>query len=330
VGVILPDTTSSTRYTLYDAPLLKQALSAAGITPDVQNSQGATSKQASIAQSMIGESAKAIILDSIDQTSGASIEQQADQAGVKVIDYDRVNLGGTAPYYVSFDNEEVGKLQAQSMVDCLTQDGVTNPKIIMMDGGTDVDNNAVLFKAGAHSVLDPLQSQGKLQIVQEAVVKGWDVNQAAPTFTQALTAAGGQVDGVLAANDDIANAVIGVLKQSGLNGHVVVTGQDSGVEGLQNIITGQQSMTVFKNVKFEANAAAQLAIALASGKSPSDAGLTMSKFDDPKDPSHNIQALLLPTQVITQANISDVIKAGALTKAQICKGIESDCSALGI
>jgi D-xylose transport system substrate-binding protein len=231
---------------------------------------------------------------------------------------------------VSFDNEEVGKLQAQTMVDCLNQDGVTDPKIIMMDGGKDVDNNAVLFAKGAHEVLDPLQAQGKLKIVSEAVVKGWDVNQAAPTFTQALTAAGGQIDAVLAANDDIANAVIGVLKGSGLNGHVVVTGQDSGVEGLQNIITGQQSMTVFKNVKYEAAAAAQLAIALIAGKSPSAAGLTLSKFDDPKSPSHNLQALLLPPQVITQANVEDVIKAGALTAAQVCKGIQSDCTSLGI
>jgi D-xylose transport system substrate-binding protein len=156
------------------------------------------------------------------------------------------------------------------------------------------------------------------------------VANAAPTFTQALTAAGGKVDGVLAANDDIANAVIGVLKQSGLNGHVVVTGQDSGVEGLQNIITGQQSMTIFKNVKLEAQAAAQLAIALIGGKDPSSAGLTLTKFNDPQSPSHNLKALLLPAQVITQANVMDVVKAGALTVADICKGIESQCSAAGV
>src|SRR4029453_12838829 len=143
---------------------------------------------------------------------------------------------------------------------------------------------------------------GKATIVQEATVKGWDIEQAAPTFQQALTAAGGPVDGGVAANDDIANAVIGVLKNSGLNGHVVVTGQDAGVEGLQNIITGQQSMTVFKNVTLEAHAAAQLAIVLAQGKDPADAGLTLSPFDDPEAPDHNLQALLLPAQVITQAN----------------------------
>jgi D-xylose transport system substrate-binding protein len=330
VGVILPDTTSSTRYTLYDKPLLQKALSGAGITPDIQNAGGSTARFQSIAQSMIGEGVKVLIIDSIDATSGAAVERQAAQAGIKVIDYDRVNLGGSAQYYVSFDNEEVGKLQGQTLVDCLNASGASNPQIIEMAGGKDVDNNAILFAKGANSVLQAQQSQGKLKILSESVVKGWTIANAAPTFTQALTAAGGKVDGVLAANDDIANAVIGVLKSNGLAGHVAITGQDSGVVGLQNIITGQQSMTIFKNVKLEAAAAAALTIALISGKSPSAAGLTLSKFDDPKAPKHNLQALLLPAQVITQANIMDVVNAGALTVADICKGIESQCSSLGV
>jgi D-xylose transport system substrate-binding protein len=330
VGVILPDTTSSTRYTLYDQPLLQKALSDAGVTPDIQNAGGSTARFQQIAQSMLGSGVKVLIIDSIDATSGAAVEQLASAAGVKVIDYDRVNLGGTAQYYVSFDNEDVGKLQAQTLVDCLNANGTKNPQIIAMDGGTDVDNNAVLFASGAQSVLKPLASSGKLKVVSESVVKGWVTANAAPTFTQALTAAGGKVDGVLAANDDIANAVVGVLKQSGLNGRVPVTGQDAGVNGLQNIVTGQQSMTIFKNVKLEAQAAAQLAIALISGQDPSAAGLTLTPFADPKASGHNLQALLLPAQVITQANIKDVIDAGALTAADICKGIESDCTKLGV
>ncbi len=123
-----------------------------------------------------------------------------------------------------------------------------------MNGGTDVDNNAVLFQKGAHAVLDPLADEGKLTIEQEATVKGWDVENAAPAFNQALTASNGEVQGVLAANDDIAGAVIGVLKNQGLDGHVVVTGQDAGIAGVQNIITGKQSMTIFKDVSLEANA----------------------------------------------------------------------------
>jgi D-xylose transport system substrate-binding protein len=330
VGVILPDTTSSTRYTLYDKPLLQKALSAAGITPDIQNAQGDKNKFASIAQNMIGEGVKVLIIDSIDAASGAGVEKQAAAAGVKVIDYDRVNLGGTAPYYVSFDNEDVGKLQAQTLVDCLNAQKVKKPKIIMMNGGTDVDNNAVLFSKGAHEVLDPLADSGKLSIDQEATVKGWKVENAAPAFTQALTASGGKVDGVVAANDDIANAVIGVLKNQGLDGHVVITGQDSGVEGLQNIVNGKQSMTVFKDVKLEAQAAAQLAIALIGGKDPSSAGLELSPFEDPQAAGHKLTALLLPAQVITQANLKDVVDAGALTQADICKGIEDACSKVGL
>jgi D-xylose transport system substrate-binding protein len=231
VGVILPDTTSSTRYELYDKPLLEKALTDAGITADVQNAQGDKNKFASIAQSMIGDGSKVLIIDSIDAASGAGVEALADAAGVQVIDYDRVNLGGTAPYYVSFDNEDVGKLQAQTLVDCLDAQGVDKPKIIMMNGGTDVDNNAVLFQKGAHEVFDPLVASGDLEIAEEATVKGWKTENAAPAFTQALTASGSDIQGVLAANDDIANAVIGVLKNEGADGKVVVTGQDASVEG---------------------------------------------------------------------------------------------------
>jgi D-xylose transport system substrate-binding protein len=329
VGVILPDTTSSTRYTLYDAPLLQKAFDAAGIKSDIQNAQGSTANFTQIAQSMIGEGVKVLIIDSIDQTSGAAVEQEAAAAGIQVIDYDRVNLGGHAAYYVSFDNLEVGVLQGQALVDCLNQSGVSNPKIIMEDGGTDVDNNAVLFAQGARSVLQPLQQQGKLTVESEVVDKGWDIANAAPVFSQALTAAGGSVDGVVAANDDIANAVIGVLQQNGLVGHVQVTGQDAQVEGLQNILKGQQSMTIFKNITYEADAAAKLAIALISGQSPSSLGLTFSSQQiDPSNPG--LQSVLLPPQVITYSNVEDVITAGALTAAQVCSGLETQCAQAGI
>src|SRR4051794_18382286 len=330
VGVILPDTTSSTRYVQYDAPLLTKALKDAGITPDVQNAQGDKNKFAAIAQNMIGEGVKVLIIDSIDAASGAGVEQAAQKAGVKVIDYDRVNLGGSAPYYVSFDNEDVGKLQAQTLVDCLDAQSVSDPNIIMMNGGTDVDNNAVLFQKGAHSVFDPLQSDGKLKIAQEATIKGWKVENAAPAFSQAFTAAGSDVQGILAANDSIAGAVIGVLKQQGADGKVALTGQDASIEGVQNVVTGKQSMTIFKDVTLEANAAANLAISLIAGTDPAQAGMTLAPFQDPQAPDHKLQALLLPAQVITQANVQDVIDAGALTAADICKGIESDCSKLGI
>ena len=329
VGVILPDTTSSTRYTLYDAPLLKKAFDAAGIQSDIQNAQGSTARQSQIAQSMIGEGVKVLLLDSIDQSSGAAVEQQATAAGVKVIDYDRVNTGGSAAYYVSFDNQEVGVLQGQTLVDCLNQNGAKNPSIIEMDGGTDVDNNAVLFAKGYNSVLKPLAEKNKLSIASETVVKGWKTANAAPAFNQALTAAGGNVQGVVAANDDIANAVIGVLQQNGLAGHVVITGQDAQVEGLQNILKGVQSMTVFKDVSLEATAAAKLAIALISGQDPSSMGIAFSDQQiDPKNTS--LKSLLLPPKVITYSNVEDVITAGALKASEVCNGIQSECDKAGV
>jgi len=227
VGVILPDTTSSTRYTEFDAPLLTKAFQAAGIKSDVQNAGGDKSKFASIAQAMIGEGVKVLLIDSIDAPSGAAVEASAKTAGVKVIDYDRVNLGGSADYYVSFDNEKIGELQAQGLIAGLKADNAPSPaQVIEMDGGTDVDNNAVLFKQGAQKIL---KADPSIKVVSDVVVKGWTVSLAAPAFTQALTANGGKVDGVYAANDDIANAVIGVLKTKGLNGKIPVTGQDSGV-----------------------------------------------------------------------------------------------------
>ena len=115
---------------------------------------------------MIGEGVKVLIIDSINATSGAAVEKQATDAGIKVIDYDRVNLGGTAQYYVSFDNEDVGKLQGQTLVDCLNASNAKNPQIIEMAGGKDVDNNAILFAKGANAIIDPLNNAGKLKIAR--------------------------------------------------------------------------------------------------------------------------------------------------------------------
>jgi D-xylose transport system substrate-binding protein len=325
VGVILPDTTSSTRYTEFDAPLLTKAFTAAGIKADIQNAGGSTTKFASLAQGMIGEGVKVLIIDSIDPTSGAAVEAQAKTAGVKVIDYDRVNSGGSADYYVSFDNEKVGELQGQGLLDCLKAANAPSPaQVIEMDGGTDTDNNAVLFKQGAQKIL---KASSAVKIVSDSVVKGWDVSLAAPAFTQALTANGGKVDGVYAANDDIANAVIGVLKSKGLAGKVLLTGQDAGVEGLQNILRGDQCMTIFKPYAGEAAATSQLAIALIKGSDPSSAGVTLTPFTVG---GRTLQADLLTATVVTKANVSDVVKSGQVTAAALCSGIQSACTAAGI
>jgi len=323
VGVILPDTTTSNRYTLYDEPLLKAAFAAAGVSAVIQNAHGSASTFVSDAQAMITQGVKVLLIDPADPATGISVEQLAKTNGVKVIDYDRVNLGGSADYYVSFDNEKVGELQGQGLLDCLTAAGHgTDPNIIQLNGGTDIDNNAVLFKKGAHTVLDAKGIKPKVEID----VKGWDNTVAATDFQQAYTQ-DPNVQGVLAANDGIAAAAIATLKQHNLK--IPVTGQDATIQGLQYILTGEQCLTIFKDVKQEAEAASKLAIALAKGQDPASAGVTFSDFADPKN-NRTIKAVLLTPTVITKTNVQDVITAGALTKAEICKGIEAACTAAGI
>lgn len=325
VGVILPDTTSSARYTQYDAPLLKKAFDDAGVKADIQNAQGDNAKFVSIAQSMISEGVKVLLIDPADPQTGISVETAAKAAGIAVIDYDRVNLGGSAGYYVSFDNVSVGKLQGQGLLDCLGNK--TGAQIIMLNGGTDIDNNAVEFKKGAHQVLDPAAASGKIKIAQEVDVSKWDNTTAATDFQQLLTKNKGKVDGVLAANDGIGGAAIGVLKSKNLK--VPVTGQDASIQGLQYILSGDQCMTVFKDVSKEADAASKLAIALAKGDTAGADALATGTMQDTKA-NRTIKTLLLVPDAITKANINTVITAGAVTKADLCKGVEALCTAAGI
>lgn len=328
VGVILPDTTSSARYTQYDAPLLTKAFKDAGIKADVQNAQGDNAKFVSIAQSMISQGVKVLLIDPADPKTGISVETAAKAAGIKVIDYDRVNLGGSAEYYVSFDNPSVGKLQAQGLLDCLKAGGKTSgAQVIMLNGGTDIDNNAVEFKRGAHEVLDAAAKAGTIKIAQEVDVSKWDNATAATDFQQLLTKNGGKVDGVLAANDGIAGAAIGVLKSKNLK--VPVTGQDASIQGLQYVLTGDQCMTVFKDVSKEAEAASKLAIALVKGDTAAAAALATATLKDTEGNRDIPYVSLVPTP-ITKDNVKDVVTAGAVTAAELCKGVEAACKAAGI
>jgi D-xylose transport system substrate-binding protein len=322
VGVILPDETSSPRYITYDKPLLQQAFSAAGITADIQNAQGDKTKFATIADSMIQEGVQVLIVDGLDSPSAAAVQQKAKAAGIKTIDYDRLTLGGSADYYVSFDNTAVGKLQGEGLVACL--DGKTDAKIIELNGSPD-DNNATLFKNGYDSVLTPKYASGWKKAGDQSV-PGWDKDKAVTIFQQMFTAAGGKVDGVLAANDTLGNAAITILKQNGLK--IPVTGQDASIQGLQNILAGEQCMTVFKDVKLEAQAAAKLAITLIKGQDAASAGATATAKDTTGN--RDVPSVLLTPVAITKANVKTVTDTGEVKVADVCKGYAAACKAAGI
>ena len=245
VGVILPDTTTSARYVAFDAPMLTDALKAQGLTPIVENAQGDVQRFAQLTDSMISQGVKVLIIDSIDPASGAAAEQKAQSQGIPVIDYDRINLGGTAKYYVSFDNTQVGHLQAQALSDALK--GKTGSQIISVEGSP-TDNNATQVINGQKQVDAALFSSGAWVDKGNQRINNWDNQLAGTTFEQLLTANGTKVDGVLVANDGMAGAVITVLQKYGLAGKVPVTGQDASAAGLQAILAGDQYSTVFKPI----------------------------------------------------------------------------------
>lgn len=317
VGVILPDTKSSARWASFDAPLLKKAFDAAGIASDIQNAQGSATQMATIADQMLAGGVTVLAIVNLDSASGAAIEAKAAKAGVKTLDYDRLTLGGSASAYVSFDNTKVGELQGQGLATCM---GAGTKNIIYLDGSP-TDNNATLFAAGAHSVLDKITTYKK---VGEQAVKDWDNAVAATDFEQLFTAAGGKVDGVLAANDGLGNAAISILKKNKLT--IPVTGQDATAQGLQNILDGTQCMTVYKAVDKEANGLAAAAVALAKGGKPATTG-TVTDTTTKKD----VPAVLLTPEAITKANIKTVLAGGLVTYKDLCTAAYvAKCTAAGI
>lgn len=322
VAVLLPDSKSSVRWETVDRPSLESAFKAAGVEATIQNAEGDKSTQQQQAEQAITNGAKVLLLVNLDSGSGAAIEANAKSQGVKVIDYDRLTLKGDADYYVSFDNEAVGKLQGQGLVDCV---GDKKGAKIAVLNGSPTDNNATLFANGYNSVLKPKFADGTFTKIDDQSVPDWDNQKALTIFEQMLQKSGNKVDGVLAANDGLGNAAISALKQRKL-AQVPVTGQDATLEGIQNIVNGDQCMSVYKAVKKEADAAAKLAIALAKGETPAD------KTSPINNETKDVPSILLEPVTVTKDNIKDYLgEPDFPTKEDICAGkVASKCTELGL
>jgi D-xylose transport system substrate-binding protein len=325
VGVLLPDSKSSVRWESFDRPQLEAAFKKAGVPVEIQNAQGDKSTQQQQAEQMITNGAKVLLLVNLDSGSGAAIEANAKSRGVKVIDYDRLTLKGSAAYYVSFDNVGVGKLQGQGLVDCLTAQKATKPIVAELNGSP-TDNNATLFAQGYNSVLNPKFASGEYVKGPNQSVPDWDNQQALTIFEQMLQKQNNNIQGVLAANDGLGNSVISALKARKLK-QIPVTGQDATPEGIQNILSGDQCMTVYKAVKLEADAASKLATALAKDEQP-PAGLVNGTTDDG---ARKVPSVLLTPQSITKDNVKVVFDDGFLKASEVCVGkYASLCTQAGI
>jgi D-xylose transport system substrate-binding protein len=314
IGVILPDTTSSQRWKTDDPKFLKAAFEAKGVQADIENANGDKTQFVSIGEKMIASGVKVLIVVSLDATSGKTVLDKANAAGIPTIDYDRQTLNGGAKYYVSFNNVTVGQLQGQGLVKCLSTHTYAKAPIVADLNGSPTDNNASQFKTGYESVLQPKYDAGTYRKGPDQSVDDWNAPAGGIIFQQMMDQTNNQIDGVLAANDGLAGAAISVLRHNKLNGKVPVTGQDATVAGLQNILIGDQCMTVYKPIKEEADAAADLAFQLYKG----DKNVKLS--DRVKDPESGvyIQSKLLTPIAITKSNIGRVISDGFVKRSEIC------------
>ena len=315
IALLLPET-KTTRYETFDKPYFEAAVKAACADCEVlySNANQDAAKQQQQAEAALTQGANVLVLDPVDGKAAASVVASAKASGVPVVAYDRFIDG--ADYYVSFDNETVGKTQASTLVDIMKKNGKTSGDIVMINGAP-TDPNAADFKKGAHSVLDG----SGYKIAAEYDTPDWSPDKAQSWMEGQIGAVKGTLTGVYAANDGTAGGAIAALKGGGVNPLPPVTGQDAELAAIQRILTGDQAMTIYKPIKPEAEAAAKAALALANKQTP-------EKTTDFK----GIASTILDPIAVTKANVKDtVVKDGIYKTSDICTGeVAQACTAAGI
>jgi D-xylose transport system substrate-binding protein len=313
ICVLLPDTASSVRWEHFDKPALISSFKAAHVTFTITNADNDAQKQKSQADQCLGAGAKVLIEVMLDSGSASAIEKEAKAKGVPSIDYDRQVPGGVASIYDSFDGGAVGVLQGKGVVAGLKANGKysQHPVVAELNGGS-TDPNSFLFKGGYDSILKPLYKNGTFKKGPDQFVPGWDNQKAGTIFEQMLVKTGNKIDAVAAANDGLANAVVVALKAHGLK-PVPLSGQDATPQGAQNIISGWQTMTVWKDTRILAKAAAKSAIQLLKGQ-------PLTKTGTVKNGSKREAAFIIPPVSVTKANWRKLYTSGFLKKSDICNG----------
>jgi D-xylose transport system substrate-binding protein len=325
VGVILPDSASSVRWETNDRPLLKAAFAAAGVDSDIQNAEGDVTKFQSIADQMINEKVNVLLIVNLDSASGAAVEDKAKAAGIPTVDYDRLTLGGSAAYYVSFDNVAVGTTIGTGLVKCMQGQGHKTGAVIELDGSP-TDNNATLFHQGYDKVI----KAAGYTVAADQAVPAWD-NVKGGTIFENLFNAHKSIVGVASANDGLGGAAEAILAKNGVAGKILVTGQDATDEGLQRVLEGTQCLSVYKAVKKEADAASKIAIDLAKKDTASADALATGSVQDTTG-NRTVKSVLLIPEAIYAANVEDVVKDGFTTAAKLCTtaALKAACTKNGV
>jgi D-xylose transport system substrate-binding protein len=321
VGVLLPDTASSPRWVSADPRQIGEQCKLHNLTCYVDNANGSATTQQAQAQALINAGIGVLLVVNLDPGSGKAIESLAKQHNVVTIDYDRLTPGGSASYYVSYNNVQVGIDQGTALTQCPQVKGKSGVNYVEIDGAP-TDNNATLFADGYNSVLSKQPGWHKLA----DQTGNWDAATAQRVFTTML----GQhpdINAVMVANDTMAQSVVNVLKSQNLAGKVAVSGQDATAGGLDNIMAGTQCFTIYKPVAGEADVAIKLASEILAGRKPTAPATT-------KDPSNGreVPSFLATPVTITKANVARPVKDGYVTAAAVCPtaALQKLCAANGI
>jgi D-xylose transport system substrate-binding protein len=314
IAVLLPDSKSSPRWETADRIFFEQAFQAAGLTSDeytISNAEGDANVQRTQAEQAITDGATVMVLVNLDSGSATAIIDEAQAQGVTVIDYDRLTVGGNADYYVSGDAVAAGRLQGEGLVADL--EGQKGAGVAILDGAP-TDSFATDLAIGYGEVLDPAFAAGTLTKVDQQAVKDWDGATALTIFEQMLTASDNKIDGVIAANDTLANAAISVLKAQDLP-MIPISGLDGTIPALQHILAGEQTFTVYFSYGTQARLAADLAVQLLRGETPT--GITAEVDNE----GRMVPAMLIEPVTVRADNIEEtVIADGLITWADICVG----------
>jgi D-xylose transport system substrate-binding protein len=315
IALLLPES-KTTRYETFDRPLFEEAIKAdcADCTIIYSNADQDPAKQQQQAEAALTQGANVLVLDPVDGKAAAAVANSAKGQGVPVVAYDRFIAG--VDYYVSFDNETVGKTQAQTLVDILKKNGKTSGDLVMINGSP-TDPNAADFKKGAHSVLDG----SGYKIAAEYDTPDWSPDKAQAWMEGQISAVKGNLVGVYAANDGTGGGAIAALKGGGVTPLPPVTGQDAELAAIQRILAGDQAMTIYKPIKPEAEAAAKAALALANKQKPE----STTDFKD-------VPSTILDPIAVTKENVKDtVVKDGIYKVEDICTPTFAEaCKAAGL
>jgi len=284
-----------------DRDFFIEQIKALGAEVKVQSANSDDSRQIQDVQALIASGIDALVIVPHNGAAMAKAVNMAHAENIPVLSYDRMITDCDLDLYITFDNEKVGEAQAKYLLDHLPKDKVSN---IVRIYGAPTDQNATFFKRGQDRLIDAAVKAGLINVVHEDWAENWEPQNAKKIMNAAISKHGQNIQAVLASNDGTAGGAIQVLKEEGLSGKILVTGQDADLVAVQRILGGTQHMTVYKPIKDIARKAAQLAVQLAKRE------VIVAKYET-DNKLKNVPTVLLDIQVIDKENVaSTIIKDG--------------------